>query len=141
MRVLSIILAICFIYYIDCEIQMTGCSSTQDYDKETLKNVEVSHKSADDCKNRLTDENKKDGDKCCYEYGSKKEDKGYCVLLNKYEYENIGKYLKIYDLQAEIYKDMPKSSSSESEDYGTMHIDCHSNYIKIGLISLLLILF
>lgn len=140
MRVLSIILAICFIYYIDCEIQMTGCSSTQDYDKETFKTVEVSHKSVDDCKNRLTDENKKDGDKCCYEYGSKKEDKGNCVLLDKYEYENIGKYIKRINLLSEIYEDAPKETS-ENEDYGTYHIDCHSEYIKIGLISLLLILF
>ena len=142
MKVLSIILALCFIYYIDCEIKMYGCEADQDYDTEKKDFVTVSHTSADDCKNRLTDEDKKDGDKCCYEYGSKKKDKGSCTKLNKYEYAKIGKYMKWLELYSEIYADMAKeSSSSETEDYGKLHIDCHSGYIKTGLVLLLLILF
>lgn len=141
MKPLSIILVLCFIYYLDCEIIIYSCGSTEDFDTEKNQAVTVSPKSADDCKNRLTDYDKKEGNKCCYEYGSKKEDKGSCVTLDKYEYENIGKYMKIQDLYTDIYKDRPKDSSSESEDYGTLHIDCHSGYIKTGLILLVLILF
>lgn len=138
MKVFSIIVAICFICYIDCEIE-THCK--YDYNTETYEYKYISPKSADDCKNRLTAENKKDEDKCCYRYGSKKQDKGECVKLDKYEYNNFGKYMKIFELQAEIYEDAPKDSSSEDEDIGTLHVDCHSGYLKIGLISLLLILF
>ena len=139
MKVFSIIVAICFIYYINCETE-THCE--YDLDKDTYRyNYDISPKSANDCKDRLTESNKKDGDKCCYRYGSKKQNEGECFKLNKYEYNNFGKYMKVIELQREIYKDMPKESSEEGEDIGTLHIDCHSGYIKIGLISLLLILF
>lgn len=140
MKVFSIIVAICFIYYIDCEIK-TYC--TYDFNTETYESKKISPTSANDCKDRLSEENRKNEDKCCYRYGSKKKDKGTCVEVDKYEYNNFGKYMKIFELRTEIYKDMPKDSSSEEEeeDIGTLHIDCHSGYIKIGLISLLLILF
>lgn len=139
MKVFSIIVAICFIYYINCETE-THCE--YDLDKDTYRyNYDISPKSADDCKNRLSAEEKKDEDKCCYRYGSKKADKGSCYKIDKYQYNNFGKFMKRIELQNEIYKDMPKEESEEGEDYGTLHIDCHSGYIKIGLISLLLILF
>ena len=138
MKVFSIIVVLCFIYYIDCEIEKR-CS--YDYNTETGEYNYISPKSADDCKDRLTESQKKDGDKCCYRYGSKKEDKGDCTKIDKYQYNNFGKYMKIFELETEIYKDAPKEESEEGEDYGTLHIDCHSGYIKMGLISLLLILF
>lgn len=138
MKVFSIIVAICFIYYIDCEIEK---HCTYDFNTETYETKKISPKSVDDCKDRLTESDKKDGDKCCYRYGSKKQNEGKCTQINKYQYNNFGKYMKIFELEAEIYKDMPKEESEEGEDIGTLHIDCHSGYIKIGLISLLLILF
>lgn len=141
MKNISLVLFLCFIFNIYCTIQMLGCESTKDYDTEKISYVEVSHKSADDCKNRLTDEDKKDGDKCCYRYGSKKKDEGYCYKLDKYEYENIGKLFKIWKLQEEIYKDKKDDNDGNNDDYGEIHIDCYSCYIKYGLILITLILF
>ena len=103
------------------------------------KKVELSQKSADDCKNRKT--YTKD-DKCCYQYGSKQKEKGECVLIDKYEYENIGKVIKRMKLYVEIYKDAPKEDSDNSGDYGDPHIDCNSQYAKLSLIiGFILILF
>ncbi len=141
MKNISIILFLCIIFNIYCAIKMLGCSSTQDYDTDKNSYVDVSHKSADDCKNRLTDEDKKDGDKCCYQYGSKKKDKGFCYKLDKYEYNNIGKLLKMWKLEGEIYKDAADDSDENNEDYGEIHIDCYSPYLKYGLILITLIIF
>lgn len=124
MKVLNLIIAIYFIYYVYCEAEDCGTYSSQP-------------KSADDCKNKKVSET---GSKCCYEYYSKLEDKGGCTVLDKYELENIGKLIKIYELRREIYEDDPEKKKYYDE-YGDYHIDCFSAYIKISLISILLLLF
>ena len=135
MKVLCLIIAIYFIYYINCD-KISYCGS--DYDIVDGKQVDFSPKSADDCKDR-----KLYGDKyykCCYEYGSKKEDKGSCTQLDKYQYDKIGTYVKWLELSREIYEDEPETKKSIEED-GDYHIDCFSKYIKMSLFSILLILF
>lgn len=128
MKVLNLIIAIYFIYYINCE----GVTDWKDY-----CGYETSSKSADDCKNRKVSE---DGSKCCYVYYSKIEDKGSCMEFDKYKAANIPKLIEISELESEIYEDHPdyKKYKDEKGDY---HIDCFSEYIKISLISILLILF
>lgn len=138
MKFLRLLLIICFIYYIKGSDQEIYCSQTSYYDTEKNKEVELSHKSADDCKDRLSKSEKKSEDKCCYFYGSKQKEKGYCRTLDKYEYANIGKYMKIIELQNEIYKDAPKDDEDDNEDIGDIHIDCYSKYIKLSLIGLVL---
>ena len=139
MKIFNLILVMYFLFHINCEIKLGGCYESYNYNEKN-EMVDFSPKSSDDCKNRLTESQKKDGDKCCYEYGSKAKEKGECRLLDKYEYENIGKLIKISKLYEEIYKDDPESKK-EYEEYGDSHIDCFSEYIKISLISIILILF
>lgn len=139
MKFLRLLLIICLTYLIkgDSEIH---CYSEYYYDKD-YKKIELSHKSIDDCKDRLSQSEKDEGTKCCYQYGSKQKEKGYCVELDKYEYANIGKYIKRIELQTEIYKDAPKEKDDDdSGDYGDVHIDCYSQYTKITLIGFLLFL-
>ena len=103
------------------------------------KHVDITPKSANDCKDRLTEENKKDGDKCCYASYKKKDDMNRCTTLNKYEYENFGKYWKSLKLDQEIYKDDPDQKKL-FEEYGDYSLDCFSDYIKITLSILLFLL-
>ena len=139
MKILNIIFVMYFLCHINCEITLGSCSESYNYNEKN-EMVDFTPKSADDCKNRLTEKQKKDGDKCCYEYGSKKKEQGDCRHLDKYEYDNIGKLIKISKLYEEIYKDDPESKK-EYEEYGDNHIDCFSEYIKMTLISILLIFF
>ena len=134
MKVLNLIIAIYFIYYINCD-KIAYCGS--DYDIVDGRQVDFSPKSADDCKDRKVSDKYY---KCCYEYGSKKEDTGSCLSLDKYQYDSIGKYVKRAELQREIYEDEPETKKS-IEEYGDYHIDCFSKYIKMSLFSILLILF
>ena len=138
MKLIGLLLIISFIYYSKGSEQEIYCYQTSYYDTEKNKEVELSHKSADDCKDRLSQSEKKREDKCCYFYGSKQKEKGYCNALDKYEYANIGKYMKIIELQNEIYKDKPKDDKDDSEDIGDLHIDCYSKYIKLSLIGFVL---
>lgn len=124
MKVLNLIIAIYFICYINCEEEYCGEYTTKP-------------KSADDCKKKKVSD---ESSKCCYVYYSKLEDKGSCTTLDKYELENIGKLIKINELQTEIYEDHPDYKKMKDEQ-GDYHIDCFSEYIKISLISILLILF
>lgn len=134
MKILSLIIVICCLYFHYCA-KVGSCGDYYDYNDAGLP-VEFTPKSADDCKNRKVS----DDGKCCYEYGSKQEDKGRCTPLDKYEYANIGKLIKISELRAEIYEDNAEQKKVYDE-YGDPHIDCFSKYIKISLISILLILF
>ena len=120
MRLLSIFLTICYTVYINGLKQEIHCSYTYEIAEtaeEVSKSVTIQPKSADDCKNRLTEDNKKDGDKCCYSYYSKKDDENRCTTIDKYEYENFGKYMKRIKLQEEIYKDNPDQKKLK-EEYG-----------------------
>ena len=142
MKYLRLFLIICFISYIKSEDDIY-CSQLYYYD-ENGKKVELPHKSADDCKGRLSKYEKEEGKEyCCYVYGSKKKDKGYCESYDKYQYENIGKVIKTMKLENEIYEDAP--DEDDEEDYydydGDPHIDCYSQYMKLSLIGFLLILF
>ena len=155
MKYLRLFLIICFISYIKGEYEIS-CSNT--YDRENYKYIEFSPKSADDCKDRLSEDDKKEGEHCCYVYDSKKEDKGHCQKYDKYQYENIGKVIKIMKLNADIYEDAPNydDDDDDDDDYykyyneydeysfdydGKPHIDCYSQYMKLSLIGFLLILF
>ena len=128
MKVLNLIIAIYFIYYINCQ-------TATDY--KDYCGYEESSTSVDDCKNRKVS---KEGSKCCYTLYSKKEKEGWCTTLDKYELDNFGKVMKKHELDKEIYEDDPESQK-RYEEYGDYHIDCFSEYIKISLISILLILF
>ena len=134
MKVLSLIIAIYFICYINCD-KISYCSYK--YDIVDGRQVDFSPKSADDCKSRTISS---DEYKCCYLYGSKKEDQGSCQSLDKYEYDKIGKYVKRMELYREIYEDEPDTKKT-IEETGDIHIDCFSKYIKMSLFSILLILF
>ena len=128
MKVLNLIIAIYFIYYINCQT-VTDWTDYCGYAN--------SPKSANDCKNRKVEE---DGGKCCYVYYSKLEEKGHCYEYDKYKAANIPKLIKINELEEEIYEDHPDYEKTKNER-GDYHIDCFSEYIKISLISILLILF
>lgn len=146
MRILGLILILCCLYFINGELEVT-CTST--YDTEKYSNVKYTVNSASDCNSRLSDDEKKNGDVCCYAYYSKDSDYKKCKLLDKYQFKNFGKYWKIHKLEeeeaklyAEIYKDMPASEKEkeDSKDLGDYHLDCSSNYIKLTLLSTLLFL-
>ena len=134
MKILSLIIALYFICYINCET-IKECGDNHDY--VDGREVDFSPKSADDCKDRKVSEGNY---KCCYSYGSKQKEKGECESLDKYQYEKIGKYIQYLELRGEIYEDKPETKK-EMEEYGDIHIDCFSEYIKMSLISFLLLLF
>ena len=147
MRIQSIIIALCCLYYINGELQV---SCTNSFDTEKFRSVEYTTNSASDCNSRLSEQEKKDGEVCCYQYYSKKSDYKRCISLDKYQFKNFKKYWKqikleeeIGELEAEIYKDMPASErgNEKEEDYGEYHIDCYSDYIKITLLNIFLFLF
>lgn len=139
MKIINLVLFICFIYYLNCAV-ISSCY--YDFDDTTYESKKISPTSADDCKNRGTKEELNDSHKCCYYYGSKDKKKGLCTLIDKYEYENIGKYVKLINLNSEIYKN--KKEDKDDDDVkieGDIHIDCYSNYIKLSLVVIILILF
>ena len=142
MKSLTIIFVLYCLYYINCadktEIHCSYSIVTND-EYPYGKHVDITPKSANDCKDRLTEENKKDGDKCCYASYKKKDDMNRCTTLNKYEYENFGKYWKSLKLDQEIYKDDPDQKKL-FEEYGDYSLDCFSDYIKITLSILLFLL-
>ena len=140
MRILSIILVLSCLYYINGEIQ-TSC--TESYDTEKMDYIYTyTVNSASDCNSRLSADEKKNGDVCCYSYYSKSSKYKECELLDKYEFENFEKYWKIQKLRSEIYEDMPASERDEDydENLGDYHLDCYSDYIKLTLLNILLFL-
>ena len=147
MRILSIILALSCLCYINGELKLT-CEHS--YFTENGSYVyEYTVNSASDCNNRLSADEKKEGDVCCYSYYSKSSKYKSCEKLDKYEFKNFNKYWKkqkLYEeaekLDSEIYKDMPASERDEDydEDLGDYHLDCYSDYIKLTLFSILLFL-
>ena len=142
MKIISIILVLYCLYYFNCEDKTEiHCSYSMVINDENPygKHVDFSPKSANDCKDRLTEENKKDGDKCCFESYKKKDSLNRCTTLDKYQYENFGKYWKMLKLQQEIYEDDPEAKKV-IEEYGDFSLDCFSNYIKITLLSIILFL-
>lgn len=117
-------------------------------------------KSANDCKDRQIREythdsydydgklKSKDTTKtfythCCYvtfdrikeietTHDSKNEEvgiEGYCLRLTDYQYNNIKDYIKFTSF-----------FSYDDEAYNNLKIDCNSNYVQLGLLSLLLLI-
>lgn len=143
MKIINIILSLSILYYINCEEKKeVHCSYTIITNDQNPfgKQEDFTPKSANDCKDRLTDNNKKDGDKCCYASYKKKDDANRCTTLDKYQYENFGKYFKAIKLEREVYKDEPETKKI-IEEYGDYSLDCYSDFIKITLLSILLFLF
>ena len=99
-------------------------------------------KSADDCKDKLTDYDKDNGNAyCCYFSYSKKSENNRCTGLSKKEYDNIGKYMKIQKKYLEMGKIQNEIDPDDDyEDVGKIKVDCNSNYIKLGILILLLFL-
>ena len=103
----------------------------------------TSPKSASDCNDKLTDDDKNNYGYayCCYFTSSKKSEYNYCGGLSKKEYDNIGKYMKIQKKSQEIGKIENEMGLNDNyEDLGKLKVDCNSNYIKLGILILFLFL-
>jgi hypothetical protein len=140
MKIICLVLFIYCVYYLNCTV-ISSCY--YDFDDTTYEYKKISPTSADDCKSRGTKDELKDNNKCCYYYGSKDKKKGLCTIIDKYEYENIGKYVKVINLNSEIYKNRKEDKDDDDgvKIEGDIHIDCYSNYIKLSLVVILIILF
>ena len=53
----------------------------------------------------------------------------YCMRLTDSQYDNIKEYVRYYSLY-----------SDGDEAYNNVKIDCKSNYVQLGLLSLLLLI-
>ena len=119
---------------------ITHCDWDEDTEYVRNNNYEIKANSASDCKNRLTTDDKKIQSRCCYWYRFEKKDEGYCQLITKEEYENIDKFIKYYNLYDDIYVDEKDEEEYKKylKKHGILKIDCFSNFLKIGLLSIII---
>ena len=110
---------------------------------EGICGTNTSPKSASDCNDKLTDEDKNNYGYayCCYFTLSKKSEYNYCGGLSKKEYDNIGKYMKIQKIEKEVDElENEIDPDDDYEDFGKLKLECNSNYIKLGILILFLFL-
>ena len=113
MKKYIILLCAILIFYVECD---KGCEGT-------------SASSANDCKNlNLTEADK---DYCCYlHYKSDSGVAKVCTEIAKVSYDNIDEFIDDIEKDEKIVKVNGKVKK----------LDCNSHYLKISLLSLLLIL-
>ena len=113
MKKYTILFCAILIFFVECD---KGCEGT-------------SASSANDCQNLNITES--DKDYCCYMYY--KADNGeakVCTEMAKVSYENIDMFIDEFEKNEKIAKVNGKVKK----------LDCNSHYLKISLLSLLLIL-
>lgn len=103
-----------------------------DYNDETEQYIAINPKSADDCKDRLTESDKLMEYKCCFYYYSNYKKEGQCESVPKQAYDDIKKYIEYWEKEDKFDPDW------EGKDVGDLHIDCFSSLVQIGFISFIL---
>ena len=126
MNPIKLYLSLLFIAYSFSTI-IRECS--YDYNDETGLDIDINPKSADDCKDRLSEKEKQLEYKCCFYYFSNIKNEGYCEDITKEAYDKIKDYIEVWEKTAKLYPEYV------GKDVGDLHIDCFSSLLQIGLIS------
>ena len=113
-------------------------------DEETDCSMISKPTSKGDCNGKLSKNDKENKYAyCCYVTYSKKTEYNHCEPIEQKYYDNMSKLQKARKKEEEaeeIYREIFPEEYKKYEDLGDYSIDCKSNYLTIGIISLALFL-
>ena len=113
-------------------------------DEETGCYTITNPKSKGDCNGKLSKlEKEQKYAYCCFVSYSKKSEHNTCQPIDQNLYDNMSKYMKYLkksEEATEIYYEIYPDKKKSEEDWGDYSIDCNSNYLGFGIITLILLL-